>query len=143
MICSGKTQDQIDMLRATVMGTTVPPVIEVKYVNYGVANRFGDNIELNEKLKEPQYKELHDYALKHEQQHTSKKASFTDMFHDFFGDRPMIVNKQYWNFLRNVPSSRIQLSPFYPAHGRIYTDVNLLVFYLMIICCSWILVWAI
>ena len=110
--------------------------VKVIYVNHGIANRFENYIELNKLLLLPQYKELHDYALDHEKKHTSKPASFKDMFHDFFGDRPFVVTKQYFKFILEVPSSRIQLSPFYPAHGKIYTDVNLLLFYLMIIALS-------
>jgi hypothetical protein len=115
--------------------------VEVKYVNYGIANRFENVIELNERLKEPKYKELHDYALEHELKHTpAKLTSFWDMMHDYFGSSPIDIKRLYFNFLLNVPSSRIQLSPAYPAHGRIYIDANLLVFYLIIICLSWIMI---
>ena len=110
--------------------------LEVIYVNHGIANRFDNHIELNRLLLLPQYKELHDYALNHEKQHTSKKATLWDMYHDFFGDRPMIVNRQYWNLILNYPETRVQLSPFYPAHGKVYTDINLLALYIIIIAFS-------
>lgn len=113
--------------------------VEVKYVNYGIANRFENVIELHEQLKEEHWKDLHDYALEHEKKHTPKMLSFWDMMHDYFGERPFKITKQYWKFLKEVPSSRIQLSPFYPAHGVINIDTNLLVFYLIIICLSWIM----
>jgi hypothetical protein len=107
--------------------------LEVKYVNYGIANRFENVIELHEQLKEERWKDLHDYALEHEKKHTAKMFSFWDMLHDYFGRQPFKIKKQYIQFLKDVPSSRIQLSPFYPAHGHINIDANLLFFYVAMI----------
>jgi hypothetical protein len=114
--------------------------VEVKYVNYGIANRFENVIELHEKLKEERWKDLHDYALEHEKKHTPKMLSFWDMLHDYFGNRPFKITKQYWQFLKEVPSSRIQLSPFYPAHGVINIDTNLLFFYVAMVAMTVIVV---
>jgi hypothetical protein len=113
---------------------------QIVYVNYGIANRFGNTIELHEQLKEERWKELHDYALEHEKKHTAKMFSFWDMLHDYFGERPFKITKQYIQFLKDVPSSRIQLSPFYPAHGVINIDANLLFFYVAMIAMTVIVV---
>ena len=55
--------------------------MEIKYVDYGIANRYTDYIELNKRLKDNP--KLHNYILRHELDH---KNSF-DLLHEFSVNR--------------------------------------------------------
>jgi len=56
---------------------------EIRYVDYGIGNRFNDCIELSKDLK--YYPELHKAVLKHERQHTDKPITINDMKMDLLG----------------------------------------------------------
>lgn len=96
--------------------------MEIRYVNHGIANNFGDYIELNEGLKE--YPDLHTAVLKHELSHTNQ-SGFTKK--DFMVD--MAPNnmsyKQLFKFIINHPKSLTQLMPFYYSQGAFIYDINM------------------
>jgi hypothetical protein len=102
--------------------------MEVRYVDYGIANNFGSHIELNRNLKA--YPELHNSILEHEMAH-SKEPGFTKK--DFLLDLgPSHVN--YWKlfkFMCTFPKTFLQFAPFYwqKIEGKrtfIY-DINLII----------------
>jgi hypothetical protein len=98
--------------------------MEIRYVDSGLANNFGDYIELNKYLKF--YPELHDTILKHELSHTNNKG-FTkeDFLLDF---SPSKVN--YWKlfkFMCMCPKSFLQFAPFYKQGKTIVYDINMII----------------
>jgi hypothetical protein len=95
--------------------------MEVRYVPWGLANNFGDYIELNEHL--PEYPELHDAILKHEVSHTNKEFSKDDFILDI---SPSKVSS--WKLLKFMvwhPKTFLQLAPFYIYQKKFVYDVNL------------------
>ena len=96
--------------------------MEVRYVKYGIANRFDDYIEINENLR--LYPELHSAVLQHELAHTDKKGFNKD---DFLLDiGPSKVN--YWKLMKFMimnPKSFLQFAPFYKQGKTFVYDINL------------------
>jgi hypothetical protein len=105
-------------------------MVEIKYVPYGIANNFGDYIELNEHL--PEWKELHDAILTHELQHTDEPG-FTKK--DFLLDlAPTKIN--YWTLFRFMciyPKTFLQFAPFYFQKGKFIYDINLSIVWAVLI----------
>ena len=100
--------------------------MKVKYVNYGIANRFPGRIELNANLKKPEYKILHDELLQHELAHTNTGYSRQDFNLDLHGFKN---KKLYWKFVLLHPRTLIQFSPVYPSNSQVYYDISLLIVY--------------
>jgi hypothetical protein len=108
--------------------------MEIRYVDYGLANNFGDYIEINEHLKG--YPELHDEILKHELGHTDTPG-FTKK--DFLLDlSPSKVS--YWKlfkFMCIYPKTFLQFAPFYiqKKEGKrmLFYDINLIIVWLVLI----------
>lgn len=98
--------------------------MEIRYVNYAIANNFGSYIELNEGLKA--YPALHAAILKHELEHTNEpgftsKDLMLDLEQAHFG---------YWDlfkFMINNPKSFMQLLPFYKKQGTVFYDINMII----------------
>jgi hypothetical protein len=84
--------------------------MEIRYVDYALANNFGSYVEINKALKG--YPELHDAILKHELSHTDSKG-FTK--EDFLLDlAPSKIS--YWKlfkFMCIYPKAFFQFAPFY------------------------------
>lgn len=100
--------------------------MEIRYVERGLANNFGEYIEVNQYLKE--YPELHDAILKHELSH-SNQPGFTKK--DFILDiGPTNVNyRKLLQFMFKHPKSFLQLAPFY-KNGEIFVyDLNMIIVY--------------
>lgn len=96
--------------------------MEVRYVPFGIANNFGDYIELNENLKK--YPKLHDSILYHEYSHTNNPG-FT--FKDFMLDLRSPSTVSNWELLKFMvqnPRSFIQLLPIYKQGNVIFYDIN-------------------
>lgn len=56
---------------------------EIRYCKWGLAERTGDVIYLNENLKRPEWEFLRDHLLEHELKHESEGAvTFHDLKHD-------------------------------------------------------------
>jgi hypothetical protein len=105
-------------------------MVEVRYVDIGLANNFGDYIEINEHLKG--YPELHDAILDHELQHTDKVFSKEDFLLDL---APSKVD--YWKlfkFMVIYPKTFLQFAPFYyqKDKGLVY-DINLIISWIVVI----------
>ena len=108
-------------------------MVEIKYVPYGVANRFGDTIELNAKLKDVKWQKLHDQFLAHELQHTETKYNMEDLKLDLVTMNSSSIYYDYIKFLLKTPSAWIQFSPVYPTpHGR-YIDYSRIISYTILI----------
>lgn len=105
-------------------------MVEVKYVKYGIANRFKDCIEMNVNLRK--YPELHDAILQHELSHEEGKWTLKDLKHDFLPENKL-NNWQLIKFMVKNPSSFRQLLPIYYSweRGLVY-DINLILMYLII-----------
>jgi len=96
--------------------------MKVEFVNYGIANRFKERIELNRELI--WYPKLAHYCLKHELDHTNKLFSKEDIANDI-----QIYPKGLFLFMLTHPKSWTQLSPAIKSKGKWYWDLNLLLTY--------------
>jgi len=105
--------------------------MKIKYVDYGLANNFGNSIEINKNLKN--YPDLLKPILKHELAHTDKLFSFKDFKLDFYEDNE-INTFDMLKFMFKYPKSLTQIFPFYwtKKKGFVY-DLNLIVMYLIMI----------
>ena len=84
--------------------------LDVQYVNYGIANRFENHIELHQALKQDKWKTLHDWILKHEREHHCGGVSLHDFLHDI-KPMPFDIRKLQYKFIWQNPSSLVQLLP--------------------------------
>lgn len=109
-------------------------MVEVRYVPWGIANRFDTHIELNENLQH--YPELHKQILEHELSHTDKPGFTKEDFALDLG--PSKVN--YWKLFKFMclhPKTFLQFAPFYVREGQFIYDVNLtIVWSIVIVVCS-------
>lgn len=99
--------------------------MEIREVSYGIANNFGEYIEINKHLKVEEPK-LYYAILDHELSHTNKKG-FTK--EDFLIDiGPSKVN--YFKlivFMVRHPKSLTQFLPVYYQKKEIVYDINMLI----------------
>lgn len=98
---------------------------KVLYSNKGVANNFGNYIEINKALKNN--KTLRDYVVKHELGH---KEEF-DLIHEFKFDykiMPFLLM-----FVIQHPSTWYDILPIQKRGKNIFYDLNLLILYGLII----------
>jgi len=100
--------------------------MKIKYVDWGVANNFGDRIEINRNLKN--YPKLLAPILSHEQAHTDKTISWEDIKLDFFSNSN-INSWEMFKFMIKHPKSFTQLLPFYVTKKGITCDINLIIMY--------------
>ena len=100
-------------------------------VDYGIANNFGNFIEINKNLKK--YPHLLLPILKHELSHTDKFFSLKDFKLDFYEDN-QINTFDMLKFMFKHPKSFTQVLPIYwtKKKGFVY-DLNLIVMYLMMV----------
>lgn len=98
--------------------------MKIKEVPYGLANNYGDYIEINENLRE--YPELYNAILEHELSHTSEKG-FTK--EDFLLDiGPSKVNYyKLFVFMCKHPRSFKQFLPIYKQDKAIVYDINMII----------------
>lgn len=104
--------------------------MEVKYVDWGIANNFGTHIEMNKELKK--YPKLHNNILKHELRHTNKIFTKQDLNNDLIETN--VDPKQLFLFIIKNPKSLSQFLPLYFSrdYGIVY-DLNLILVYSIII----------
>lgn len=102
--------------------------MKIEYVDYGLANNFGDTIELNKNLI--RYPKLHESLLQHELSHTDKAFTLHDLKIDFISDN--VNSLRIILFMIRYPKSLTQLFPFYYSKkkGFVY-DINLSLLYLL------------
>lgn len=99
--------------------------IKIKYTDYGLANFFGDYIEINKAFKHN--KKLRDYVVKHELGHSKK----FDLLHEFkidFRIMPSLIG-----FIIKHPSTWIDFIPIQIRKKKIIYDLNLIILYSFII----------
>ena len=109
------------------MGEIFNEPLPIYYVNKGIGNNFGDRIELHKKLRNPEWKPLHDAILEHEMSHTSRTFSTKDLMLDTKSTEP----RRMWKFILTTPSSWWQFLPLYksPVNKKWALDINLCVIY--------------
>jgi len=120
----------------TTKGTTTPII----YSNHGLANNFGDVIEVNKHLKD--YPVLYNQILEHEFGHKPGGFTMYDLKHDFMS------RLNIWELARFMirhPLSFTQFLPFYISkkRGLVY-DANLCIawaFVLTAIIIGVVIVW--
>lgn len=96
--------------------------LKVKYSNRGLANFFGDYIEINRKLKN--HKRIRDYIMHHELGHSKK----FDLGHEFQIDwkiMPSLIK-----FVIKNPSTWIDFLPIQRRNKVFIFDLNLILLYL-------------
>ena len=105
-------------------------MIPVTYRKYGIADNFGDHIELNENLKK--YPELHHAILNHELSHSDKKFSKSDLMLDLSESK--VSTWGMIQFIVQNPRSLTQFLPIYwtKDYGLVY-DLNLILIYGVIV----------
>lgn len=109
-------------------------MLPIEYVEDGIANNYGDHIELNEHLKE--FPELHQAILFHEQSHTQKIFSKEDLVLDL---SPSKINyKQLIFFMIRYPRTFKQFLPFYKKGNTFFYDINLMIVWGVIILGIWL-----
>ena len=112
--------------------------MKISYVSTGLGNNFGDEIELNEHLKE--YPELHQAVLSHELAHTNQAFTLKDLKLDL--GKSEASSMDMLKFMFKYPKSFSQLLPFYYSkkHGFVY-DINLILIYSVTFCLTLIVFW--
>ena len=99
--------------------------MDIRYVNYGIANNFGEYIEINKNLIK--YPKLYDSVLKHELSHTNIKG-FTKK--DFILDMTQEVdNFELLKFIVRYPKALLQFLPIYKKNKVWIYDLNMIYFY--------------
>lgn len=96
--------------------------MEIREVPWGIANNFGEYIEINENLKF--YPKLHDAVLAHELAHSNANG-FTK--EDFLLDLAP-TNISYMalmKFMVKHPKSFLQFAPFYKQGKTFFYDINM------------------
>jgi hypothetical protein len=103
--------------------------LEIKYINFGTANRVGDVIYINKNMKK--YPKLYKAVLNHERKHSSG-WNMDDFMLDLF-NRDLKGHKQeYWKFVFNNPKSLLNFSPILKIDNQWVIDVNLLIFWIIL-----------
>jgi len=92
--------------------------LQIKYINFGIACRFGNKIYMNKRLLDKKYNKLHDAILKHEKKHSSgfKKK---DLINDFNNYELEPVKKEYTMLIAKNPSTWVEYLPFWIYDGKI------------------------
>lgn len=95
--------------------------LPIKFVNYGLGNRFDDCIEINRRLISYPY--LLDEVIVHECKHSDAIWSWKDMWMDMKVSSPGLL----W-FVFTHPSTWCDFSPIWFRHGTLVIDMNILIF---------------
>lgn len=99
--------------------------IKVIYKKNGLANYFGDYIEINENLK--YNKPLRDYVVKHELGHSDE----FDLIHEFKINWKLMPS--LLKFIWKNPRTWIDFFPIQFRNNKIVYDLNLSLLYILII----------
>ena len=101
--------------------------IEIRDVDWGVANRFDDCIEVNRHLK--QHPKLYRPIIEHELEHSEKIFDIEDFKHDITSSHSL-DQFELMKFMFKHPKSFSQLLPFYWTKKRgLVVDINLSILY--------------
>jgi hypothetical protein len=98
--------------------------MEIREVSYGIANNFGDYIEVNKNLKE--YPLLYRQVMAHEYSHTNEKGFTKEDFMLDYGTSNVHYGKLLVFIIRH-PKALVQFLPFYITRKRFVYDINLII----------------
>lgn len=101
--------------------------IKIRYTTSGLANYFGDYIELNQKLRQRKHKKLREYIIGHELSHSQ---SF-DLAHEFKVDYKIVPSLIL--FIIKNPETWIDFIPVQLKDDKIIYDLNLMILYGLLI----------
>jgi hypothetical protein len=102
-------------------------MVEIREVDYGVANNFGTYIEINKHLK-TEFPELHAQILAHELSHTDKPGFAAE---DLMIDLGQKINTfQMVRFMIRHPKALYQLRPVYKQDGYLVYDFNMILMWI-------------
>lgn len=107
------------------------------YNKWGLANRIGDTIILNENLQSEENRWLHDILLKHEMLHNDNLKF--NLEHDF-NSLQESSGKEFVEkvlFCMKHPRALVQLSPIWFYNKRLYFDLSLFIVYVVMIVLLW------
>lgn len=100
--------------------------MKIKYINFGIASRQGNNIYLHKGLlKHPA---LHAAILEHEKAHTSGYA-WHDFIIDVRNNHLKGLKKEYYSFILKNPSSLSEFLPFWVYEGNLIINPLILLLY--------------
>jgi hypothetical protein len=104
--------------------------MKIEFVDYGIANNFGNRIELNRNLI--WHPSLLHRILKHELSHSKGNYSIKDLILDLTSNHSELDKISSWEIFKfslENPKAFIQLSPIYPSKGKWYWDISRLICY--------------
>jgi len=109
--------------------------MKVIYNDWGIANNYGDCIEINRNLLK--YPELYKFVMEHETKHTEDKSfNLNDLMVDIKDTFKVTQLKKIinlWFFMFRYPKSFVQLSPIWFKKGKIVLDLNLIIIYVIFV----------
>jgi hypothetical protein len=112
--------------------------MRIDYVDYGIANRFADHIEINKNIKN--YPKLHKFILEHELSHTARYLSWKEFLMEF--DMPPM--KEMLQFIAANPKEFLyECMPIKRVGNKVIYELNLLIFYALIISIAGVIYYAI
>jgi hypothetical protein len=97
--------------------------MNIRYSPWGLANNYGDYVELNENLIK--YPRLHDYVLKHELSHSKK----FDLQKEFKMNAKYVI--VLFLFCLKYPKTLRDLLPIQRKDNKWVYDLNLLILYII------------
>lgn len=105
--------------------------MKVELVSFGVANRYGETIEINKALLKPRWKRFHDWVMMHEEHHDSGAYTKEDFFHDM--NTPLWVQKESLLFMLTEKGAWWQLVPIWYYRNEWIVDRSGLLIYAAIL----------
>lgn len=107
-------------------------MVEIRYVKWGLANRFDDYIEMNIALKEDP--KLHNAILDHELGHKKSNSFRQDLAHDLTPINKL-SQKELLVFMIKHPTTFTQILPFYwsPRRKKLVYDLNMILIYVVVL----------
>lgn len=107
--------------------------MKIKYINYGIGNRVGDTIYLNEKLKE--IPGLNDAIIEHEKNH-SGDWGWNDFVQDLKVNEIQGLRRDYYLFILKNPSTWVNFMPFMKIEGKWTFDISIALVWLFFVILS-------
>lgn len=101
-------------------------MMKIKYVSYGLANNFGNHIEIHKDLLK--FKDIYEHVLDHEKKHTNKIFSVEDLKNDLTID--FFKTLKLLKFVMVRPSTWIDFLPIqYRRKQGFFIDINMILLY--------------
>jgi len=122
-------------------------MVIIKYVRWGLAERIGSTIYLNENLKQPFWSDLHDHLLNHELGHEEvSKSTLKDIVHDLKDSTRNFLPTEIF-FMTQHPRAWVQVLGVSIREGNIAVDwtnilINLFVISFITLCTWFVINWV-